>query len=63
MSPDLIRVARESCDLTLVVGGGIRDGVTAREGVRSRRGLGDYRKPLGGFRGRNRASESLVRLH
>ena len=31
VSPDLIRVARESCDLTLVVGGGIRDGVTARK--------------------------------
>ena len=30
VSPDLVRVARESCDLTLVVGGGIRDGATAR---------------------------------
>ena len=30
VSPELIRTARESCDLTLVVGGGIRDGATAR---------------------------------
>tara|TARA_Y200000002_G_C22670973_1_gene660008 strand:- start:1546 stop:2367 length:822 start_codon:yes stop_codon:yes gene_type:complete len=30
VSPELIRTARESCDLTLVVGGGIRDGETAR---------------------------------
>lgn len=30
VSPQLIRTARESCDLTLVVGGGIRDGETAR---------------------------------
>ena len=30
VSPELIRTARESCDLTLVVGGGIRDGLTAR---------------------------------
>ena len=30
VSPHLIRTARESCDLTLVVGGGIRDGKTAR---------------------------------
>ena len=30
VSPHLIRTARESCDLTLVVGGGIRDGETAR---------------------------------
>ena len=29
VSPELIRTARESCDLTLVVGGGIRDGATA----------------------------------
>jgi phosphoglycerol geranylgeranyltransferase len=28
---NLIRSAREACDLTLVVGGGIRDGVTARK--------------------------------
>ena len=30
VSPELIKTARESCDLTLVVGGGIRDGETAR---------------------------------
>ena len=30
VSPELIRTARESCELTLVVGGGIRDGETAR---------------------------------
>lgn len=30
VNPQLIRSARESCDLTLVVGGGIRDGETAR---------------------------------
>lgn len=30
VSPELIRTARESCDLTLVVGGGIRDSETAR---------------------------------
>lgn len=31
VNPELIRVARNSCDLTLVVGGGIRDGATARK--------------------------------
>ena len=30
VNPELIRIARQSCDLTLVVGGGIRDGATAR---------------------------------
>ena len=30
VSPELIKTARESGDLTLVVGGGIRDGETAR---------------------------------
>ncbi len=31
VNPDLIRAAREACNLTLVVGGGIRDGETARK--------------------------------
>ena len=31
VSENLIRSAREACDLTLVVGGGIRDGATARK--------------------------------
>jgi phosphoglycerol geranylgeranyltransferase len=30
VSPDLIKSARESCNLTIVVGGGIRDGKTAK---------------------------------
>jgi len=30
VNPELVRTARESCDLSLVVGGGIRDGATAR---------------------------------
>lgn len=33
VSPHLIKAARESCDLTLIVGGGIRDGETARLAV------------------------------
>ena len=35
VSPHLIRTARESCDLTLVVGGGIRDGETARAAAKA----------------------------
>ena len=30
VSPDLIKAARKSCDLTIIVGGGIRDGETAK---------------------------------
>jgi phosphoglycerol geranylgeranyltransferase len=30
VSPNLIKAARESCNLTIVVGGGIRDGETAK---------------------------------
>ena len=30
VSPDLIRSARDSCNLTIVVGGGIRDAQSAR---------------------------------
>jgi phosphoglycerol geranylgeranyltransferase len=30
VSPDLIKAARESCNLTIVVGGGIRNGETAK---------------------------------
>ena len=30
VSPNLIKSAKESCDLTIVVGGGIRDGETAK---------------------------------
>ena len=30
VSPELIKAAREACDLTIVVGGGIRDGETAK---------------------------------
>ena len=30
VSPDLIKSARESCNLTIIVGGGIRDGDTAK---------------------------------
>jgi phosphoglycerol geranylgeranyltransferase len=33
VSPDLIKSARESCNLTIVVGGGIRDGKTAKIAV------------------------------
>ena len=33
VDPGLIRTARESCNLTLIVGGGIRDGATARRAV------------------------------
>ena len=33
VNPELIRTARESCNLTLIVGGGIRDGATARRAV------------------------------
>ena len=33
VDPELIRTARESCNLTLIVGGGIRDGETARRAV------------------------------
>lgn len=33
VDPELIRTARESCNLTLIVGGGIRDGATARRAV------------------------------
>ncbi|MAZ24087.1 MAG: phosphoglycerol geranylgeranyltransferase [Candidatus Thermoplasmatota archaeon] len=35
VNPDLIRAARESCDLALVVGGGIRDGATARAAAKA----------------------------
>tara|TARA_B100000900_G_scaffold256263_1_gene218378 strand:+ start:1302 stop:2114 length:813 start_codon:yes stop_codon:yes gene_type:complete len=30
VSPELIKAARKSCDLTIIVGGGIRDGKTAK---------------------------------
>jgi len=30
VSPELIKAARKSCDLTIIVGGGIRDGETAK---------------------------------
>jgi phosphoglycerol geranylgeranyltransferase len=30
VSPELIKAARESCNLTIIVGGGIRDGFTAK---------------------------------
>ena len=30
VSPDLIKAARDSCNLTIIVGGGIRDGETAK---------------------------------
>ncbi len=30
VSPELIKAARESCNLTIIVGGGIRDGSTAK---------------------------------
>ena len=33
--PILIQAARESCNLTLIVGGGIRDGQTARQAVQA----------------------------
>ncbi|MDC0256417.1 phosphoglycerol geranylgeranyltransferase [Candidatus Poseidoniales archaeon] len=33
VDPELIRTARASCNLTLIVGGGIRDGETARRAV------------------------------
>ena len=33
VNPELIRTARESCNLTLIVGGGIRDGATAKRAV------------------------------
>ena len=33
VDPELIRTARDSCNLTLIVGGGIRDGATARRAV------------------------------
>ena len=33
VDPELIHTARESCNLTLIVGGGIRDGATARRAV------------------------------
>ena len=35
VNPELVRTARESCDLSLVVGGGIRDGATARAAARA----------------------------
>ena len=35
VSPELIQAARTSCDLTLFVGGGIRDGETARKAVQA----------------------------
>ena len=50
VSPELIKTARESCDLTLVVGGGIRDGETARMARRGRRRLGHNGKPRRGLR-------------
>ena len=35
VEPELIQAARESCNLTLVVGGGIRDGATARRAAQA----------------------------
>ena len=35
VSPNLIKAARESCNLTLIVGGGIRDGESARLAVQA----------------------------
>ena len=35
VNPDLISAARGACDLTLVVGGGIRDGLTARQAAKA----------------------------
>ena len=35
VSPQLIETARESCDLTIIVGGGIRDGAAAKTAVRA----------------------------
>ena len=35
ISPNLIQAAREACDLTLLVGGGIRDGKAARRAVQA----------------------------
>jgi phosphoglycerol geranylgeranyltransferase len=33
VSPELIKAARESCNLTIVVGGGIRDGETGKNSI------------------------------
>ena len=35
VEPELIQAARNSCDLTLVVGGGIRDGATAKQAAQA----------------------------
>ena len=35
VSAELIQAARSACNLTLVVGGGIRDGETARKAVQA----------------------------
>ena len=33
VNPELIKSAREACELTIIVGGGIRDGQTAKKAV------------------------------